>query len=88
MNWRDPETDLVHTVDYRANFTWDFGMGAKVKEAKKTMMCGISIRIRDGDLVDIPGALVLRPFLHTSDDATCLGCIVSCPEAAENEADG
>ncbi len=88
MNWRDPETDLVHTVDYRSNLTWDFGMGARVKSDTKRMLCGVTIKITDGDLVDIPGALVLRPFLHTRDDATCLGCLVVDPKAAENDADG
>jgi hypothetical protein len=83
-----PETDLVHTVDYRENFTWDFGMGAKVKEATKRMLCGVTIKITDGDLVDIPGALVLRPFLHARDGAACLGCLVTSPEAHENEAEG
>lgn len=87
MNWRDPETNLVHTVNYRTNESL-FTVGARVPTKWKTMLCGVSVRITDDGDVDVPGSLVLRPFMHTQDEATCLGCIVWSPEQYENEAEG
>lgn len=86
VNWRDPETNLVHTVNYRSNGPW-LEMGARVPIRWKTMLCGVSVRITDDGDVDIPGALVLRPFLHTQDEATCLACVVWSPEQYENDAE-
>jgi hypothetical protein len=87
VNWRDPSTNLVHTVDYRTNDAW-FEARPRNVSRWKSMLCGVSVGITEDGDVDVPGSLVLRPFLHTRDEPTCLGCLVWSPEQYENEADG
>lgn len=91
MNWRDPTTNLVHTVDYRTNTVEMWGVDRAVWGNDRFMGCGLRVGVTKDGLLEpaFQGAkqYVLKPWLHTEDHPTCLECVVWTAEAYENEAD-
>lgn len=77
MNWRDPDTNLVHIVDYGREGTnmW----ATRTPSSLRVMVCGLDVNVtRDGLIEPFSQAkpqLVLRPWSHTQDPPTCLACI-------------
>jgi hypothetical protein len=81
VNWRDPKTNLVHTVNYRtpdwAN-EWSDDPQPMPNKSVRFMVCGLTVGVtQEGLLAPEHQAqkYILLPWLHTQDEVSCLECL-------------
>lgn len=72
VNWRDPVTSVIHVVNYSKTNAW----GSRTDDSDRWMVCGLVVNVlQDATLASVGTSLIMLPWMHTTDDPTCIACV-------------